>query len=179
MRRIVRGWLAVPGAARRLLAQERTLPVPPNVTVDGVPAIPMSLVPGGRALRAVPAGVRLVAWHPTERRMIGDHDVRQRCRSCTRSKFPGGARTQLTFFRDGVSPRPGAVFLPRGQSFVFQKDTAGGGEANQLFRYDLRTRRDDPPDRRQVAQRHSGDLALRARRLRLDARATARIATST
>ena len=35
-------------------------------------------------------------------------------------KFPGGARTQLTYFPDGVSPRPGAVFLPRGESIVFQ-----------------------------------------------------------
>ena len=35
----------------------------------------------------------------------------------------------------GVLPRLGAVFLPRGEAIVFQKDTAGGGEANQLFRY--------------------------------------------
>ena len=51
--------------------------------------------------------------------------------------MPGGARTQITFFPDGVATRPGTVFLPNGQSFVFQKDTAGGGEADQLFRYDL------------------------------------------
>ena len=119
------------------LAQEPSLPVPPNVAVDGVPAIPMKLVsavaPYGQFRRA-----QLVAWHPTERRMIVTttfasvpqlHEV----------KFPGGARTQLTYFPDGVSPRPGAVFLPRGESIVFQKDTAGGGEANQLFRYDAAT----------------------------------------
>ena len=33
--------------------------------------------------------------------------------------------------------KPLAVYAPDGRSFVFQKDTAGGGEANQLFRYDL------------------------------------------
>ena len=35
-----------------------------------------------------------------------------------------------------MAPRPGGVFGPKGDFFVFQKDTAGGGEANQLFRYD-------------------------------------------
>ena len=125
-------------AAVPVVAQERTVPVPPNVTAEGVPPIPASLAdaiaPYGQFRRA-----RLVAWHPTERRIIvatrfGEtlqlHDVRS----------PGGARRQLTFFRDGVTApndRPLAVFLPDGRSFVFQKDTAGGGEANQLFRYDL------------------------------------------
>ncbi len=121
-----------------VVAQERTLAVPANVTVEGVPPIPTSLAdaiaPYGQFRRA-----RLVAWHPVERRVIiatrfGEalqlHDVRS----------PGGARRQLTFFRDGVTApndKPLAVFLPDGRSFVFQKDTAGGGEANQLFRYDL------------------------------------------
>ena len=125
-------------AAVPVVAQERTVPVPPNVTAEGVPPIPASLAdaiaPYGQFRRA-----RLVAWHPSERRIIvatrfGEtlqlHDVRS----------PGGARRQLTFFRDGVTApndRPLAVFLPDGRSFVFQKDTAGGGEANQLFRYDL------------------------------------------
>jgi dipeptidyl aminopeptidase/acylaminoacyl peptidase len=117
-----------------LLAQEPALPVPANVTVDGVPPIPMSLVsavaPYGQYRRA-----QIVAWHPTERRVLVTttfatvpqlHEV----------KFPGAARTQLTFFADGVSIRPGAVFTPGGDAIVFQKDTAGGGEANQLFRYD-------------------------------------------
>ncbi len=126
------GWLFL---VPLMLAQEPALPVPPNVFVDGVPAIPMKLVsavaPYGQFRRA-----QLVAWHPTERRMIVTttfasvpqlHEV----------KFPGAARTQLTYFPDGVSQRPGAAFLPRGESIVFQKDTAGGGEANQLFRYDV------------------------------------------
>ena len=59
------------------------------------------------------------------------------------------------------------------------EDTAGGGEADQLFRYDLARGATGAADRRQVAQRRSGDLAHRADRLRLDASATARIATST
>src|SRR5262245_30553306 len=129
------GWLVL--VPLTLLAQEPALPVPPNVAVDGVPPIPMKLVsavaPYGQFRRA-----QLVAWHPTERRVIITttfatvpqlHEV----------KFPGAARTQLTFFADGVSLRPGAAFLPRGDAIVFQKDTSGGGEANQLFRYDAAT----------------------------------------
>src|SRR5829696_3384465 len=134
-RRFLAGWgLAIP---LTLLAQDATLPVPAAVTVDGVPPIPRSLVsavaPYGQFRRA-----QLVAWHPTERRILITtsfanvpqlHEV----------KFPGGARTQLTFYGDVVATRPGAVFLPKGDAIVFQKDTAGGGEANQLFRYDAAT----------------------------------------
>lgn len=136
MRRVLRVVLPLVVPAL-LVAQERTLPVPRNVTVDGVPPIPMSLVeavaPYGQYRQA-----RIVAWHPTERHMIITtafsnvpqlHEVR----------FPGGARTQLTFFADGVSVRPGAAFGPKGDFLVFQKDTAKGGEANQLFRYDFAT----------------------------------------
>jgi dipeptidyl aminopeptidase/acylaminoacyl peptidase len=125
-------------AAQRGKQAERTLPVPPNVTAQGIPPIPMALAdavaPYGQFRRA-----RLVAWHPTERRILiatrfGEapqlHDVR----------MPGGARRQLTFFRDGVTgpgERPYAGYAPDGRSIVFQKDVAGGGEANQLFRYDF------------------------------------------
>lgn len=114
-------------------AQEAVLPVPANVKADGVPPIPVAL-----AERVSPYGqfrsARLLAWHPSERRLListvfGNvpqiHEVRA----------PGAARTQLTFYRDGVTG--GAWFAPDGRSFVFRKDTAGGGEAMQLFRYDL------------------------------------------
>ena len=117
--------------------QERILPVPPNVTIDGVPPIPMSVL-DGLSPYAQFRRARLVSWHPAERRMLiatrfGDapqlHEVR----------FPGGARRQLTFYRDGVTDRPLAAFDASGRSFVFQKDIASGGEANQLFRYDFAT----------------------------------------
>ena len=107
-------------------AQERTLPVPPNVTAEGVPPIPVSLAdaiaPYGQFRRA-----RLVAWHPTERRLIvatrfGEtlqlHDVRS----------PGGARRQLTFFRDGVvgSERQAAGGFRARRPFVRVPERHGG-----------------------------------------------------
>jgi dipeptidyl aminopeptidase/acylaminoacyl peptidase len=118
-----------------LAAQERTFPVPANVTTDGLPPIPMSLVqavaPYGQFRQAI-----LRAWHPTEREIIVTTSFGA-VPQLHRVRMPAGTRTQITFFSDGVATRPGTVFLPKGQSFVFQKDTAGGGEADQLFRYDL------------------------------------------
>ena len=119
----------------------RMLPVPANVTIEGVPAVPASLAdayaPYTQFRRA-----RLMAWHPTERRILiatrfGEapqiHEV----------AAPGAARRQLTFFRDGVFEhddrpltRTLAAYEPDGRSFIFQKDVSGGGEAHQLFRYD-------------------------------------------
>ena len=86
-----------------LAAQERTFPVPANVTTDGVPPIPMPLVqavaPYGQFRQAI-----LRAWHPTEREIIitTSFGVPQ----LHRVKTPGGARTQMTFFTDGVSTQP-------------------------------------------------------------------------
>jgi dipeptidyl aminopeptidase/acylaminoacyl peptidase len=114
-------------------AQAATFPVPDKVKVDGLPPIPMSIVEGVSPYAQF-RQARLLGWHPIRRRMListafGNvsqvHEVRA----------PGGARTQLTFFSDGVTG--GASYEPGGRYFVFRKDTSGGGEAMQLFRYDL------------------------------------------
>ena len=117
------------------LAQSGTFPVPDRVRVDGVPPIPMAIAdavaPYGQFRQA-----RFLGWHPIDRRIListafGNvpqiHEVRA----------PGGARTQLTFFRDGVSASGGAAYDSTGRFFVFRKDTSGGAESMQLFRYDL------------------------------------------
>jgi dipeptidyl aminopeptidase/acylaminoacyl peptidase len=52
-------------------------------------------------------------------------------------KFPGGARTQLTFFED--RPTRGVSYQPtRGDYFIFSKDT-GGDQKYQNYRYDFAT----------------------------------------
>jgi dipeptidyl aminopeptidase/acylaminoacyl peptidase len=114
-------------------AQQAALAPPERSRIDGVPPVPMTIVdrvsPYGQFRQA-----RLLGWHPTERRIListvfGNvsqiHEVRA----------PGGARSQLTFFRDGVTG--GASYDPAGRYVLFRKDTSGGGEAMQLFRYDL------------------------------------------
>jgi len=113
-------------------ANDAVLPVPENVKAEGVPAIPLALA-DAVARYGEFRSATLLAWHPVERQVListtfGNvpqiHQVRG----------PGGARTQLTFYRDGVTG--GAWFEPRGRYLVFRKDTAGGGEAMQLFRFD-------------------------------------------
>ena len=131
--------LLLPASA---LAQEPVFPAPDKVKVDGVPPIPMAIADG-----VAPYGqfrqARFLAWHPTRQRILVStafgnvsqiHEVRG----------PGAARTQLTFFRDGVTaPLPqstAAWYAPGGEYFLFAKDTGGGAETTQLFRYDSATR---------------------------------------
>jgi dipeptidyl aminopeptidase/acylaminoacyl peptidase len=128
--------LAVAALVLCLLSFAQTDEIAPNenLVAEGIPKIPASLAEAvGRysEFRTAAFG----SWHPTRREMLietrfGDtaqvHQV----------KFPGGARTQLTFFPDriaGVQYQPG-----NGDSFLFSKDV-GGGEFFQLYRYDLPT----------------------------------------
>src|SRR6202023_2621822 len=101
-----------------------------NLVAEGIPKIPASLAESvGRYSEFRTAG--FASWHPARREMLigtrfGDtaqvHQV----------KFPGGARTQLTFFPDRVG---GGIYEPvHGESFLFTKDV-GGGEFYQLYRY--------------------------------------------
>src|SRR3970040_2067621 len=116
------------------LDQEAVLPVPANVKVEGVPAIPVALAdalaPYGSARRA-----QLLTWHPTRRQIL----ISTRFGNVPQIHSvngPGMDRTQLTFFRDGVTG--GAVYEPlRGDYFVFNKDVGSGSESLQVFRYDL------------------------------------------
>jgi dipeptidyl aminopeptidase/acylaminoacyl peptidase len=127
-----------------LHAQDANFPIPSGMSVDGVPPIPRALADAVR-----PYGqfrmARLLGWHPTEPRLLINtsttnvpqiHEVRN----------AGGSPMALTSFPDGVSVNSGAPsdvslnsgasYDPTGKFFVFRKDTSGGGEAMQLFRYD-------------------------------------------
>lgn len=103
-----------------------------NLVVEGLPPIPASLAEDtGRYTEFRSAAIS--SWHPTRREMLittrfGDtnqvHVVR----------MPGGARTQLTFFRERAG---GASYRPKtGTFFVFNRDI-GGNEFFQYYRYDL------------------------------------------
>lgn len=140
---------AAPVAGRRMMYQRKTvrlctlalllslpvlaqyLPVAANLTVEGIPPIPLSLYERLEQYREF-RSASLLDWHPTRREIListrfGDvpqvHHV----------AMPAGARTQLTFFSDRVT---GASYQPADGSFVlFSKDT-GGGEFYQLHRFD-------------------------------------------
>ncbi|MBI3407025.1 MAG: prolyl oligopeptidase family serine peptidase [Planctomycetes bacterium] len=104
-----------------------------NLVVDGVPKIPAALA--DKVSRYTEFRTATVAdWHPSKREMLihtrfGDtsqiHHVR----------FPGGARTQLTFFPESAL---GGSYDADGKFFVFGKGT-GGNERFQNYRYDLDT----------------------------------------
>jgi dipeptidyl aminopeptidase/acylaminoacyl peptidase len=105
-----------------------------NLIAEGIPKIPASLAESvGRYSEFRNAFFE--SWHPTRREMlIGTRfaDTNQ----VHQVKAPGGARTQLTFFPDGVAD---AAYQPaNGESFMFSKDV-GGGEFYQIYVYDLKT----------------------------------------
>ena len=114
------------------LAQSGVVVPGENLVVEGVPPTPAPLVEDVQRYTEVRAAV-LLSWHPARREMListrfGDTN------QVHLVTFPGGARTQLTFFPDRVGT---ARFRPKtGDYFVFSKDV-GGNEFFQRYRYDL------------------------------------------
>jgi dipeptidyl aminopeptidase/acylaminoacyl peptidase len=114
------------------LAQNNEVAPNENLVAEGIPKIPVSLAESvGRYSEFRSAF--FAGWHPTRRELLIEtrfadtYQVHQ-------VKFPGGARTQLTFFPDRIA---GARYQPGGgDSFLFGKDV-GGGEFYQIYRYDL------------------------------------------
>src|SRR5215472_4860527 len=116
-----------------LLAQEAEIVPNENLVAEGIPKIPASLAEAvDRYSNFRAAG--FCSWHPVQRAMLivtRFADTAQ----VHQVKFPGGARTQLTFFPDRISS--GIQYEPvKGDSFIFLKDV-GGGEFYQLYRDDL------------------------------------------
>src|ERR1700683_1073428 len=105
-----------------------------NLVVEGIPKIPVSLAESvGRYSEFRSAD--FTSWHPTKREMLIETRFADTAQ-VHQVKFPGGARTQLTFFPDRIA---GADYQPgNGDSFLFIKDI-GGGEFYQLYRYDVAT----------------------------------------
>ncbi len=103
-----------------------------NLVAEGIPKIPASLAESvSHYSEFRTAGFS--SWHPTRREML----IQTRFADTSQVhqvKFPGGARTQLTFYPDRTS---GSWYEPvHGDSFIFEKDIAGG-EFFQLYRFDL------------------------------------------
>jgi len=103
-----------------------------NLTVEGVPPIPLTLAETLRRYTESRAALG-ADWHPTRREML----IRTRFADTAQVHFvafPSGDRRQMTFFADTVG---GAVYQPTdGAYFVFSRD-AGGNEFAQNYRFDL------------------------------------------
>lgn len=107
-------------------------PPPANLVADGIPEIPEEIArEAGRYLEFRAASFQ--DWHPRKREMLITTRFAETAQ-LHEVKTPGGARKQLTFFREPVR---GAKFRPgRGDMILFSQDT-GGGEFYQLYRYDV------------------------------------------
>src|SRR5438445_569594 len=115
-------------------AQTADLAPADNLVTKGIPPISAALVEEARRYGEFRAA-GFSDWHPTRREiLIGTRfaDAQQ----MHLVKFPGGARTQLTFFPDPVSV--GSYQPTRGDYIVFTKDV-GGAEFFQKYRYDVAT----------------------------------------
>jgi dipeptidyl aminopeptidase/acylaminoacyl peptidase len=103
-----------------------------NLVLEGIPKIPTRLADEINRYTET-RGASLAGWHPTRREML----IFTRFADAVqvhRVKFPGGARTQLTFVKDGVED---ATYEPtRGDYF---SKASGGDENYQKNRYDVAT----------------------------------------
>ena len=118
-------------AAQSAPSTQPTLVPGDNLVVQGIPPIPMSLIEDvGRYTEF--RGAAFSSWHPERREMListrlGDlpqvHWLR----------FPGGARTQVTFGKDAAS---GGSFQKKAGSYLLYSQAPGGNEQYQKYRYD-------------------------------------------
>src|SRR5947207_13761270 len=115
-------------------AQSDVLAPGDNLVVQGVPSVPVSLVESVNRYTEFRAAL-MSSWNPVRREML----ISTRFADTPQVhlvRTPGGARTQLTFYKE---PARGALLRPKtGDCFVFSKDV-GGNEFFQLHRYDLAT----------------------------------------
>lgn len=105
-----------------------------NLIIQGIPAIPDSIVEGVRKYTESRSAA-FCDWHPKRREMI----ISTRFGNVPQLhlvSMPLGARKQLTFFNEPIS---NASFEPlKGDYFLFTKDK-GGNEFSQIYQYDLAT----------------------------------------
>ena len=120
------------------VAQEASIPVPPAIKLEGIPAIPQS-VADGLARYAQYRQAQLIAWHPAKRQVLITTTFGE-VPQLHLVDGPGRSRSQLTWLpRPGVARMLYAAFDPADpNTLVFQRDPAGG-EARSLYRYDMTT----------------------------------------
>lgn len=104
-----------------------------NLVIDGVPPIPQELADRvGRYTEFRSA--RLLGWHPSRREILISTRFGETAQ-LHHVQRPGGARRQLTFFRDRVTT---GFFLRGSNSIIYLRDR-DGNEFFQIYRLDLHT----------------------------------------
>jgi dipeptidyl aminopeptidase/acylaminoacyl peptidase len=135
---------AAAGAAHVALAQqppapstpEATVPVPPKVTVEGVPPIPTSIA-DALARYADFRSAQFVGWNPVKRQIV----VSTRLDNVPQLyvvEGPGKAPMPITTEKDGISTNVWAQFDPAdANTLVYRRDAQKGTEAYNLYKYDV------------------------------------------
>jgi len=121
--------LAIAGPA---YPESATVPPNENLLAEGIPAVPATL-----ATTVAKYGnfrtATFETWNPTAREMLISTRFADVVQLHT-VKFPGGARSQITFFPEPVAS---ASYRPvKGDYFIFTRDT-GGAEQYQIYREDV------------------------------------------
>jgi len=116
------------------IAQNDTITPGDNLVVQGIPPLPVALTEDINRYTEF-RSASLTSWHPRQRKIL----IATRFADTNQIhsvNFPGGARTQLTFFKDSVDS---AGYQPtHGQFFIFNKGS-GGNENFQKYRFDVDT----------------------------------------
>jgi dipeptidyl aminopeptidase/acylaminoacyl peptidase len=127
----------VPAAAPSASAPSDVFAPNGNLVVQGIPPVPQSLVQQVAKYTDF-RGHTLVDWHPTRRELLVAHrkaggDTAQLFRVAQ----PMAEPEQLTDFADPVTS---ARYEPREGRYIVFERSAGGSEADQIYRLDLDTR---------------------------------------
>ena len=109
----------------------------PNLFVQDIPPIPMSLV-SSVARYTDFRGHGFVDWHPTRREMLVSH--RRAGGSTTQLFRLAGPMAEPEPLTDGPDPVGSASWEPREGRYIVFSRSQGGNEANQLYRLDPATR---------------------------------------
>ncbi|MGB3466000.1 MAG: hypothetical protein WBA74_12050, partial [Cyclobacteriaceae bacterium] len=107
-----------------------------SLIIQGIPPVPIDIARSVKKYNeAIP--VKLTTWHPSENQLI----VRKRSGNATQIHLvtsPLSSLRQLTSFTDPVTT---SIFSPLNDNYFLFLKAAGGNEVNQLFRYDLSTKK--------------------------------------
>src|SRR5260221_7778280 len=120
------------------LAQEKTVPTPANVKVEGMPPIPQSIT-DGLARYAQFRQAQMIAWHPTKRQVLITTSFGP-APQLHLVDGPGRDRRQLTWFPPPSVPvLATAAFDPADGITIGLQYDPRGAEFRSLYRYDLAT----------------------------------------
>src|SRR5215510_13790884 len=107
-----------------VLAQDNVISPTDNLVVEGIPKIPLPLAEEINRYTEFRYGA-LSNWHPTKREML----ISTRFANTSQIhllKYPGAARTQLTFFRDGT----GGVWSNSGDRYAYESTRRNGEDVD-------------------------------------------------